>query len=253
MMTGLLPLFSSGSTVPVEPAGDDYNTFGFDGSSKLINCGQDSSIVITNNITVACWVNINSTSNTVQNIFGRWRGAATSWSWMLTTESNSTLSFYTYGGSSPQGLQGPTLTVGDWYFLCGRLSGTDKRFTVNSTNYSTTTPTTGIFGGTEDLCIGTANDAVEPSPDAFMLDGSITSPMMWNRFLSDAEVSSLYQAGKIPYYETLPSSLTSGCVLALELSSRDNTLNDLSGNGNNGTANGGVTDDGELQTFTSYS
>ncbi len=58
--------------------------------------------------------------------------------------------------------------------------------------------------------------------------------------------------GKIPYYETLPSSLTSGCVMAIEMSSRDNTLNDLSGNSNNGTANGGVTDNGSLQTFAAY-
>ena len=72
------------------------------------------------------------------------------------------------------------------------------------------------------------------------------------KVLTDAEVADLYNAGKIPYYETLPSNLTSDVKLAIEMSSRDNTLNDLSGNSNNGTANGGVTDNGSLQTFAAY-
>ncbi len=82
--------------------------------------------------------------------------------------------------------------------------------------------------------------------------GDMSSVSIYNDELNQAEVTQLYNGGKIPYYETLPSSLTSGCVMAIEMSSRDNTLNDLSGNSNNGTANGGVTDNGSLQTFAAY-
>ena len=86
------------------------------------------------------------------------------------------------------------------------------------------------------------------------MQGSMTSPIMSNqRAFSDGELSGLYQSGKVPYYETLPSSITDDVTLCVEMSSRDNFLNDLSGNGNNGTAQNGVTDDGDLQTFTPYS
>ena len=83
-------------------------------------------------------------------------------------------------------------------------------------------------------------------------DGDLSSMCIINKDVGLSGVLSLYNGGNIPYYETLPTTLTDDMVVYYELSSRDPSGNNLAGDTHDLTISGGWTSDGSLQTFAPY-
>jgi hypothetical protein len=235
---------------PVEAS---YNTFGFDGSSESVSAtisgglGDSTNSTFTQSVwfnadLVPSWTHVIVVDDTGTN--GNWIG--------VRLDNSTTIKANLYNGTTNEDVTG-SFTTGSLVnatITYDYNTGNMELF-VNGSSQGTIT-TTGSFSNLTRLNLGRTS----PSRSGGLInwyDGSLANAMVWNRVLSNSEISNLYNAGKIPYYETLPASLTSGNVLALELSSRDDSANDLSGNGNNGTKNGGVSADGSTQTFASYS
>ena len=216
------------------PAEADYNTFGFDSTSKYVNVPSFN--IPAGSCSIVAWVKTGAGSSGQDRIF-----RLESPELHLTIQSNGK-SAAVYNSSV---VLGPTVVRdGNWHLFGLSFDGSNVSIWLDGQQDASTSATATSFSDT--LFIGRNH------LDEAHFTGSMTTFMVFTKSLSSAEWAALYQSGKATYYETLPSSLTSGCVLALEMSSRDSSLNDLSGNNNNGTANGGVTDDGDLQTFTSY-
>ena len=74
--------------------------------------------------------------------------------------------------------------------------------------------------------------------------GSLTSIAVYNSLLSASDVAALYNRTLPLDYDSQLTSITDNAVMAFEMTTNDSSLIDLSGNVNNGTANGGVTSDG---------
>ncbi|MCP4989036.1 MAG: LamG domain-containing protein [Colwellia sp.] len=232
------------------PAEADYNTFGFDGADDYVSI-TDGVLSGEAEATISVWVNLDNlsdqqfymetTSSPLTRVSFRYRNNELQ---LLMRDTNNGSTISTSGSS---------LSSGQWYHLVGVVDTVNNKLTIyinGVEDVNTSIAMNNIYSGAYNMH---SNFGRRNANNDFFLNGSMAMSMVWNRALTSVEISNLYQAGKTPYYETLPSSLTSGCVMAIEMSSRDNSLNDLSGNGNNGTANGGVTDDGDLQTFASYS
>jgi hypothetical protein len=243
------------------PAEADYNTFGFDGTDDYIATTTnvvDLQNLNSNSYTFSIW--IKTTSNAIGELFRCAGSASGGGSAQVSILVNATTvgglgvlnkaTMAVYGGSTWTGSWVPSTTDvndGNLHLITGIWDASTQKIKIY---------VDGSLEGT--LSVSTRNVSLNPATlyigsDVTFFPHESTMAIIHNKVLTDAEVADLYNAGKIPYYETLPSNLTSDVNLAIEMSSRDNSLNDLSGNGNNGTANGGVTDDGDLQTFASYS
>ena len=127
------------------------------------------------------------------------------------------------------------------FFVDGVQQGTNQSIGANV-----------IHNSDRIIRVGVYEDAGVLQSSGYM-EGSITMPHISNiRAFSDAEITALYQAGKTPYPETLPTSITDDTSLLVEMSSRDNLLTNLYGVASNGTATGSMTSDGVIQTYTPY-
>jgi hypothetical protein len=82
------------------------------------------------------------------------------------------------------------LAVSTWHFFCARLSGgTALDVRVNASNATTKTITKAFHSSRQRLFFGVRYTATE------YLNGDLDEVAFWNRRLSDAEVSTLYNSG----------------------------------------------------------
>jgi hypothetical protein len=230
----------------ISPVGD-YNTYRFDGDD-YINCGNGSTLQITGAMTYAFWMRpLGTDVNSYP--ASKWTSGGGQRSWIFNLGNGTNLNFAVSGDGTTSNsvAAASSITVGNWYFIVGRYDGSTLKLFINGLEAASINYSGGIFNGTSPLQIGGVNNA---TTDAF--EGSMTYHIQWPRALSPEEMLNLYNLGVTPYWESLPTSLTDGTVLAVEMTSRDNTLTDLSGNGNDGTVVGDASDDGELHTFGPY-
>ena len=134
-----------------------------------------------------------------------------------------------------------TIVFNTWYLAIARLDTSAQTLSMT------------LNGVTTSIACTVTND--DASPYAWAIGArsgtpnhNLTMPMIFNRTLTDPECAILLGAGSPVYFETLPSSITDDCVGAWELSSRDNSCVDLTGT-SNGTAENGVTSDGQSVEF----
>lgn len=215
----------------------DYNTFGFDGTDDYITTTYNAS-GLSSNVTVSAWVYLSSTGSD-EGILGEWQSSS---GFMLYRVNSTGVRFYINSSFTPTF----NINTEEWTLLTGTYEGTTIRLYVNGVEEATTSLSASIGNAPITTEVGRYAGS-----NGTIFNGSITLPIIWDRTLDSDENLLIYQSGKTPYYETVPPSLFDA-EWAIEMSSRDNTLVDLTGNGSDGTANGGITDDGETQTFTSY-
>jgi hypothetical protein len=236
------------------PVEDQYNTFGFDNlTSKNVTAQYDNTMGLhTSTWSVHFRVNID---NQNYNGFFQYFIDITS-RLQIYGDVNGRLWFYFVENNSAYGYLRSTNQV----FTNGQNhSVTITRNGATLTMYvdGVSVPTTVINAMTANNISSTTNDitfgGVEFSSGGDQeVDGDMTTLSIWSRELTATEALNLHQSNKAPYYSTWPSSLKVDNGLYWELSSRDDSANDLSGNGNNGTKNGGVGATGELLTFAPY-
>ena len=182
------------------------NSFNLNGSSYVQL--PMSTLNITGDFTVNMWVKVNSTTTTNQGLIGNWRaGYNTGWEilfnngWLQAFGGNQT------NGASGFFVQAPSGNISGFLNTWRMVtfvykSGVSSYFYVDSTkggvnNNTHTIPPTTVSNGR----IGS-----EPQ-DNYHLNGNIDAVTIWNRALSDTEVSALYnQSNGLQY--SFPSSIS---------------------------------------------
>jgi len=243
---------------PYDPVAEaSYNTFGFNGSTEYILapngvCGNNVAV------TISAWIRINSSTPAEGLIYAENDGTSRAAAIFRLSASNrkrlliggrqtSNGTFYNSETSTD------VLTDDTWHFVTGIINTTNDNHKIYVDGVSVLDESS--VGWSSDI-VGngltlTANIGEYFSNNLNFL-GDMSAVAIYNDELSSGENSQLYNAGKNPYYETLPTSMTSKNILYYEMSSRDDTLNDLSGGGNDGLAQGSISSDGSLQTFAAY-
>ncbi len=222
------------------------NSFGFNGIDKGIDVNDSLSLRAVNDaITVNSWVNLDNTTGGFRNVLTKDTQAVTDREYTLFMF-NGQVRFQAVDGTNAYTVTSTVnLNAGRWYMLTGRCTGQNGDVEIyingvldNSVSFSTTNP---INLNNNNISIGysvAGNDQ--------HINGSMTSVFVSQAAISPSNISTIYNNGKLLYYDDLLSSVTSDLGGYWEMTSRDNTLNDLTGNANTGTGQGGVTSDGEL-------
>jgi hypothetical protein len=221
-----------------------YNSFGFN-NTDYINSGNGATLQITGNITVAIWVKDSVASKI---FFSKYSFSDNQRAWNLRSESGVYKFFVSSGGTSTTTVSSTTASNSDtWKHLVGVYDGTDIHIYINGVLENSTTYSSGIHNSTTSVSIG---DYGGPNIGAGSMVGSATQPMIFNSALSSVEVASLYGAGnRVITFDELTSGVQSKAAMAYAANSNDDSLNDLSVNSNNGTAQNSATADGDTQTY----
>jgi len=174
----------------------------FNGSSDYIDCGNDSSLDITDNISISAWVRFDSLPNYQTIVAKRGAQADNDSNYALRTGSlanQDEIEFYYRDGTNwhVYTTSNANLTTGQWYHVVVTYTygtGTSIKCYVNgnvvSGNWTWGNGNTPTQNNTKPVTIGGLTSGER-------LNGAIDSLMIVDRMLSETEISTLY-AGQQP-------------------------------------------------------
>ena len=190
-------LIGGGNNGTLQGAG--YNSanggsISFDGTDDYVNCGNNSSLSFTNNLTVSIWCSSNNasgyrsplmktSSNAWADGFGYWQFSGT-------------FAFYiNQWNGAPLGLVGPskvsvsrtTFPITNWV---GTYDGADIKLYENGLIQTSSSYTTNISNSSTNLEIGRGGGGI------YNWSGNIPQASIYNRALTAAEIQQNYNALK---------------------------------------------------------
>ena len=225
-----------------------------------IDLGNPTALQITGGLTISAWIRSdNATPASNEYIVSKYDASASqrAYGLVLLTTGNVRMTYQSagtpYDNAEDVDSTG-TLSSNVWHHVVGTFepSTAGKIYIDGSLDTSNTVSVpASIFGSTADVYISGIDGA---SPPSNCVDGDIQNVRIYNRALSAAEISRLYQdpwAGTDRAIEPSPtvkdldtsSSLITNLVgwwPLTEFGPQDTLAYDISGNGNHGVANGGV-------------
>lgn len=143
--------------------------------------------------TVACWVYIVNGTGIDQQLVSKW---GTQKEWVLGWNNDGiSISISTDGGSNFIGVQINPLTAGGWHFVSGRWDGTNLHIWIDDGALKNSIACATFFNsGNAALYVGRS----EAQGATYQSNARIDELGIWQRFLSDAELTDLYNsnAGK---------------------------------------------------------
>jgi len=148
-------------------------------------------------MTVCAWIKIDAYSSTGNWIINK-RGNTTD-GWHLTCiNSDGKVYFAVQPDSGAEFItSSSTLSTGSWYFIHGQITGTTFKLGVGGTWENTSTYSGTLSSSSNDLRVGTASWIEDLS---LRHDGLIEAVGIWNRALSDAEITALANKND-PFYD----------------------------------------------------
>jgi hypothetical protein len=165
-----------------------YNFIDLDGSNEYIDCGDDTSLDITGNITLTCWVKPDAVG-AVRTIFGR--DDSTNRNYFFMCNSSNQFNFSCFGLTDTTVLSSTTFSAGNWYHLIGTYDGARLKLYINGV-LETNEASTGTINNTDvSFTIGARESGMDRH-----WDGGIANVGVWSKALSSTEVSAIYTLGR---------------------------------------------------------
>ena len=211
------------------------NSLSFDGVDDYISGAASSTLDVTstNLITISAWVNFNSNNSNVNYVFAHTRNTGLNQQYALTINPNNkiyfvadhnstTALFEQNGGNSGQS----ALSLNQWNHISMTYDGSAVRLYLNGLldfeNFVTDNFSSTFIGNYN---IGQRADG------SYKFNGQIENINVWNIALTQSEIQR--------YMSTTPTGNEAGLVGYWNFNEGSgSTVNDLSGNGNNGTISG---------------
>jgi len=173
------------NTSVLSTTGKSGSALTFNGSSDYINCGNDSSLDLTDNFTIAAWIKPTSFS-WLGGIVGKYHTYPANSYW-LRLGSVYPYNKVSFGGKTILN-SSSTLNANQWYFIVAMSdSGIGKIYINGNLDASSAVS---ISSSSDPVCIGA--DYLD-APRYF--DGVIDNVMIFNKVLSQAEIDTLYNGG----------------------------------------------------------
>lgn len=225
----------SGSLNPTDP-GLVYKSFSFNGVSTHIT----SALTNTADFSVSFWFRATSSSRGA--MIWNYTNGPPNGGINIEQSTGNKLRFATQNGVTLYDINSiNNINDSKWHHAVCTYNSTsnEMEMILDGVSQGTQTNPDGIKI-TSDFTIGRRSAGIN---DRYFL-GSISQIRYFNRELNTLEAEELYNQNVPLDYASVSTAITDDCLLAYAMNSNDNTLNDLSGTGNDGNAGGGVTSDG---------
>jgi len=161
----------------------------FDGTNDYIDCGNDSSLTLTSDLSLSAWVKVSSHVNYAGIISKLQTGGAYNGYQITNGGSSGSVRFYT-GANGGVDITATGLSTGVWYHICGVINHSSSVATlyVNGASVGTDTSFNAQSTVSNSLKIGQDNNA-------HYFEGSISNVSVWNAALTSSQVTEIYNEG----------------------------------------------------------
>jgi len=193
---------------PTYAAGVFGQAISLDGDGDYVNCGNESSFNLTNQITVAAWIKVNEFDNKYQTIISKgdnsWRLARVADANNVEFACNGTAATrWTGKGEVPWAVLGTTsVNDGKWHHIAGVFDGTRLQLYIDGVLQAAKAAAKSIDISESDVCIGA--NAQAPGRE---WNGLIDDVCIYNYALSQPEILAIMGKGQINLSEPAPATL----------------------------------------------
>jgi len=179
---------------PVVKDGAVGNAFAFDGDGDYIEVGDDSSLDITSQVTVAAWGYLEGDPTTKQAIVSKDWDLENSLPYVIdmgTSHANNDLSFGFYTGNWHDVTAGRQAPQGEWFHVAGVFNNGSLKIYLNGAkqNENADAPES-MPTNDQPLLIGRRTGSGTTRQD---FNGKIDEVRVYDRALSDTEITELYE------------------------------------------------------------
>jgi hypothetical protein len=202
--------------------------YDFDGTDDYIDCGNI--LNFTGPFSVSYWV-LNNTTTKALYISKNWNGTSEGYISRFDGGTNGPLQFYTYQGNIlGTSVQNP-FTVSQWSCVTNVYTGTHWEIYFDGVRIAQTAQTQSPFSNTGNLFIGAS------SVGGWNFDGRMDDIRFFERAITQAEITHLASQRGVQGHPTIKGLGDEKLWLCPSL---NDSAGDISGNGNDGTLNGGM-------------
>lgn len=175
-----------------------------DGDADYAFANDNSSQQLTDSVTVAVWVKVNSNGTTSS--IAR-KGATNTPSYSLNRESDNSFKFWVHLGSWLNSGAATTVTsVGEWYHVAGVYDGSEIKVYVNGVLEASSSHSGSMSTTVDNFYIGGDLDASSGWAEFF--NGSVEELSVWSKALTEIQIQTVMNDSlSAAYYQTNDSGL----------------------------------------------
>ncbi|MBN2133856.1 MAG: LamG domain-containing protein [Sedimentisphaerales bacterium] len=176
----------------------------FDGTGDYVDCGNDAIFDITEEITLAVWVNANDMLNGEHN---HWLGKGDN-TYAIKHQSGNNIEFFIYDGDwhSINYTTDIGSLNGEWHHMAGTFDGTEMKLYIDGEEADTLAFSGSIGTATHNVTMGENSQAT-----GRFFDGMLDDARIYDEALSAEEIAGVMMAEPVPY--ALGPNPTDGSVL----------------------------------------
>lgn len=194
---------ANGPTLTPDRFGNNDQAFDFNGISDYIEIANDPTLDLENQLSISAWINTNDFVQPQYIINKSTNGTSDSWLMDLSANpvNESEIRLIVGGITTNLPYSNPVITTNNiWYHVVCTYDLQSVRFYVDGTLVNSFPATTNTPVNTNSVYIGAPFDPIN-NPATF--DGTIDDIGVWNRALTDAEVTGLYTGSGVGVSESL--------------------------------------------------
>jgi hypothetical protein len=164
----------------------------FDGDGDYVNCGNDPIFDITEEITLAVWVNANDNGNSEHNC---WLGKGDN-AYAIKHQSGNYLEFFIFDGDWHSTNYSTDITSlnADWHHMAGTYDGSELKFYLDGELAANLVYSSTIGTAAHDVTIGENSQAT-----GRYFDGMLDDPRIYNEALSQDDIKSIMMGAAFAY------------------------------------------------------
>jgi hypothetical protein len=164
----------------------------FDGDGDYVNCGNDPIFDITEEITLAVWVNANDNNNGENNC---WLGKGDN-AYAIKHQTGNYLEFFIFDGAWHSTNYSTDITSlnGDWHHMAGTYDGSELKFYLDGELAANLVYSSTIGTAAHNVTIGENSQAT-----GRYFDGMLDDPRIYNEALSQDDIQSIMLGAAFAY------------------------------------------------------
>lgn len=216
----------NGATLTTDRFGNPNKAFDFNGSSSFINVPNSSSLQFNGGLTISVWVRPTNLPSPLSYILSKGADGGTPNSWCFTTggtpQNRPNLTVYDNGAALiAEGVaSNQPLILNNWVNLIFSFDGTNAKCYINGVFEASSPTTYNVFSNIYDLKFGRRHVTGLP----YFFTGKMDDFGLWNRALTQQEITALYNATNCANNTTITpqtNSLSTGSTATFIASTSD--------------------------------
>jgi hypothetical protein len=188
---------NNGATLTIDRNGNANKAFAFNGTSNYIDVSDNNTLDLVSTFTISGWYNTTATSANLYTLVGKSRDNSGGTGYVLAYGIPSSTLSLNWGPNIVLNIPSTIYSSG-WHFMVGTSDGSNIKIYMDSVMIQSMSTSPSLINSTSSLNIGRENSIL----GRYFL-GKLDDIGIWNRALTQTEITKLYSSNTTSIQETI--------------------------------------------------